>query len=424
MVSSAMSIFLFTFQGNMEAALSTFDCSDGFLRKSPTVRCDVSDPMYVRMLAISGIGFIVYTVVLPVGVMLTLRSRWARDVFIHDNLAYNQLVGFLTSVYRKEHSLWELVSCLRKVVLISIPMLISKHPVVQSLSVFITMLIYSFFVLYFKPMQSIYLNKLEVLGCISVLVGAFTSVFFVVEYEGQLLLSGSEKDFVGMVFVIVCAVSLAFSALLMYQDFVRLLLMHKILFLKSWILDLSVRLGAAGTEGAYLSLVATAFNKHASAEIYELKRKMRLELEDFTCKLSKSSGMIAAILAAIRVWFFKLRLSYRARQHKPPPELVAQCVKAPELNTLVYLHKLSERIERWEEVSSDYWDVNPKDLPKEFCEVKGDADPPHAEYAYQANVIHMLEDALPTGVHRVLTSLMFSYFMCVARTDQTPAERE
>jgi hypothetical protein len=31
----------FTFQGNMEAALSTFDCSDGFLRKSPNgqVRC-------------------------------------------------------------------------------------------------------------------------------------------------------------------------------------------------------------------------------------------------------------------------------------------------------------------------------------------------------------------------------------------------
>ena len=145
-----MSILLFTFQGNMEAALSTFDCSDGFLRKSPTVKCDVSDPMYVRMLAVSGLGIIVYTVVLPVGVMLTLMSRWARDVFTHDNLAYSHLVGFLTSVYRKEHKLWELVSCLRKVVLISIPMLISKQPIVQSLAVFITMLIYTFCILYFN----------------------------------------------------------------------------------------------------------------------------------------------------------------------------------------------------------------------------------------------------------------------------------
>ncbi len=424
MVSSAMSIFFFTFQGNMEAALSTFDCSDGFLRKSPTVKCDVSDSMYVRMLAVSGIGIIVYTVVLPVGVMLTIRSRWARDVFIHDNLAYNHLVGFLTSVYRKEHRLWELVSCLRKVVLISIPMLVSKQPIVQSFAIFITMLMYTFCILYFKPMQNIFLNKLEVLGCISVLVGAFTSVFFVVEYEGRLLLSGSDKDFVGLVFVLVCAGALVLSVLLIYQDFARLLLMHRILFLKSWILDLSARLGAAATEGVYLSLVAAAFNKEASAEIYEFKRKMRIELENFKRKMSKSHGQISPILAVVHSWFFTLQLAFRARQYKPLPALVDKCVKAPELDTLVYLHKLSERVERWEQVSSDYWDVNPKELPKEFCEVNGDADPPHAEYAYQTNVIHMLEDALPARVHRILTGLMFSYFMCVARTEQTPAERE
>jgi hypothetical protein len=157
-------------------------------------------------------------------------------------------------------------------------------------------------------------------------------------------LSGSDRDFVGLVFVIVCAAALALSVLLIYQDFVRLLLMHRILFLKSWILDLSVRLGAAGTEGVYLSLVAAAFNKDASAEIHEFKRKMRLELEDFKRKMSESHGRIVTILAAIRLWFFKLRLAFRARQYKPSPALVDKCVKAPELDTLVYLHKFSERV--------------------------------------------------------------------------------
>ena len=424
MASSAMSIFLFTFQGNMEAALSIFDCSEGFLRKSPTVMCDASDPMYARMLAVSWLGIIVYTVVLPVGVMLTLRSRWARDVFTHDNVAYNQLVGFLTSVYCQEHSLWELVSCVRKVTLISISTLISKQPIVQSLAVFIVMLIYTFFVVYLKPMQSVYLNKLEVLGCVGVLTGSFTSVFLVVEYEGRLLLSGSDKDVVGLVFVIVCATALALSILLIYQDFLRLLLMHRIPFLKSWILNLSARLGPAGTEGTYLSLVTAAFNKHSSAEIYEFKRNMRIELENFKLKLARSRGLFASILAAIRLWFYKLQLSYRARQYEPPPELIEQCLKEPELETLVYLHKLSERVDRWEQVSLDYLDVDTQDLPKEFLEVKGDADPPHAEYAYQANVIQMLEDALPAKVHRVLTGVMFSYFMCVARGNQTSSERE
>ena len=423
MLSSAMSIFVFTFQGNMEAALSTFDCSDGFLRKSPTVKCDTNDSMYVRMLAVSVLGIIVYVVALPVAVMLVLRSRWARDVFTHDNPSYNQLVGFLTSVYCKEHKLWELVSCLRKVVLICIPTLISKHPIVQSLAVFITMLIYTFAVFYFKPMQSDYLNKLEALGCVSVLVGAFTSVFFVVEYEGQLLLSDSAKDFVGLVFVIICAMALALSVLLIYQDFVRLYLMHKILFVKSWILEISVRLGAAGTEGAYISLVAAAFNKDAASEIFELKRKMRLELMDFKLKWAASRGWIVSVYAAVRVWFHKLRLARAARQYSPSPELVDKCMKTPALEALVYLHKLGERVERWEEVSSEYMDVDPKDLPREFSEVKGDADPPQAEYAYQTNVIQMLEEALPASVHRVLTALLFSYLMSTARSNLTSSER-
>ena len=44
--------------------------------------------------------------------------------------------------------------------------------------------------------------------------------------------------------------------------------MHKIVFVKSWILDISARLGAAGTEGAYIPLVLSAFNRVASAEIF------------------------------------------------------------------------------------------------------------------------------------------------------------
>ena len=110
--------------------------------------------------------------------------------------------------------------------------------------------------------------------------------------------------------------------------------------------------------------------------------------------------------------------------YKPSPDLLDQCMKEPELEALAYLQKLGERVATWERVSWKYLDVDKKYLPAEFREVKGDADPPHAEYAYQANVIHMLEDALPPSVHRVLTSLMFSHLMMMARTDLTPAERQ
>jgi len=423
LLSSAMSIFFFTFQGNMEAALSSFDCNDGFLRNNPAVKCNFDDSTYVRMLVISASGILIYCIVLPVCVILVLRSRWSREVFLHDNAAYSLLVGFLTSLYQKDYRLWELVSCCLKIVLITIPMLITKNPIVQGLAVFVAMLLYMSVVLYLKPMQSIYLNKLEVLSCISVLVGAFASVFFVAEYNGKLLLSGRAKDFVGLMFVIICAGSFLMSMKFIYSDFMRLLRTHKILFLKSWISEINARLGAAGTEGNYISIVAAFFNKKASAEIFELKRNMRMDLKDFKERLLRRSSLLSVIVVPVRVWMFQIKLAFRAHKYQPSPEDVDECMKSPEFETLVYLHKLSERVVRWEHASEKYWDVKPHELPKEYREVKGDSDPPFSEYTFQTNVIQMLNDALPAGVHRVLESLMFSYFMNSARGNMTPDER-
>ncbi len=424
MLSSAMSIFIFTFQGSMEAALSTFDCSDDLLRKVPSIRCNFGDRLYVRLVVISVIGIILYCIVLPGCVALVLRSRWSRDAFIHENAAYNQLVGFLTSLYGKQFHLWELIVCVNKVVLISIPMFVTKNQVVQSLSTFIFILIYMFFVVYLKPMHSSYLNKVEILSCIGVVAGAFISVFFVVELDGVPLLSGTAKDLVGLVFVIICAVAFSLSAHYIYQDFSRLLLMYRIVYARSWIMDISSRLGAACTEGAYIPLVATLFNKFASCEIFNMKRKLRIETSEHSELERNRISFLAQCCRFFCARFRAYRFLFQARSYRPPPDALDKCMKEPELEALVYLQKLSERVAAWECVSWKYWGSHKKHLPAEFREVKGDADPPHAEYSYQANVIHMLEDALPPKVHRVLTSLMFSHLMMMARTDLTPSERE
>jgi hypothetical protein len=423
MISSAMSIFVFTFQGSMEAALSTFVCRGGMLLKTPIVRCNIRDPLYGRLVVISIFGIFIYCIVLPCSVVLVLRSRWCRNVFIHDNMAYCQLVGFLTSLYDKRYKMWELIICTNKLVLISIPMFLSQNAVVQSLSTFVFMLIYMFFVLYLKPMQSNYLNKIEILSCIGVVVGAFSAVFFVVELGGSPLLSGSAKDTVGLVFILICVISLLMSIKYIYQDFVRLFLMYSIAFTKSWILGISAHLGAAGTQGVYIPIVAMLFNKFSSREVVNLKQKLRYELSEYMDR-ERSVFCIAQPWRSFCSWFHRTRVLFRARQYKPPPDLLEKCMKEPELEALIYLQKLSERVVRWERVSWKYWGVSKKDLPSEFREVKGFTDPPHSEYVYQSNVIHMLEDALPPSVHRVLTSLMFSHLMMMARTDLTPSERE
>jgi len=424
MISSAMSIFIFTFQGSMEAALSTFDCSDGMLRKVPTVKCDVNDSLYRRLLAISLVGIIIYCAVLPSSVALVLKSRWLRDAFIHENMAYNQLVGFLTSLYSKRYQLWELVVCVNKIVLISIPMFMSKNKVVQSLATFLYMLVYMFFVVYLKPMHNSFLNRVEILSCVGVVVGAFASVFFIVELDGEQLLTGSTKDLIGLLFVIICAVAFFWSAKIIYDDFSRLLLMYNISSAKSWIFEISARLGAAGTEGFYIPLVATLYNTQSSSDISKLKRKMRTQLTDYAQHQLGRFRFVTQCCGLFWVWLQEKRLSFRARHYKPSLDLLDKCLREPELEALVYLHKLSERVKMWEHVSWKYYDVKKKDLPSEFRRVNGDADPPHSEYTYQANIIHMLEDALPPSVHRVLTSLMFSHLMMMARTELTPAERQ
>jgi TRAP-type C4-dicarboxylate transport system permease small subunit len=68
-------------------------------------------------------------------------------------------------------------------------------------------------------MCSTILNQIELLSCISVIVGAFAAVFFVVEYNGQLLLTGISRDLAGMALVIVCSLCTLASLRLMYNNF-------------------------------------------------------------------------------------------------------------------------------------------------------------------------------------------------------------
>ena len=223
LLASALSIFVFTFQGVIETALSTFDCKEVngvlFLRLNPKVQCSADDNFYVRMIAISITGIAMYCLVLPCMTVLLLRSRWCRDVYLHDSRAYGQIFGFLTSMYTKTCSLWELAASARKFVFVVIPVLVSREALVQSVCMLIFLIIYTFAILTLKPMSNASLNQIEVLSCISVIVGCFSSIFFVVEYNGAMLLSGAARDLAGLVLVLICSTCALLSLRLMYKDY-------------------------------------------------------------------------------------------------------------------------------------------------------------------------------------------------------------
>jgi hypothetical protein len=223
LVASALSIFVFTFQSSMESALSTFNCKgEGdarFLRSNPKYKCSFDDSMYSSMVTTTIIGLVMYGLLLPVVTMITLRSRWCREVYMHDSMAYGQMFGFLTSMYSKTCVLWELVACVRKVVFVAIPILFPTDTLVQSVSLFTFLIIYSFFVLKMQPMVSSTLNQIEILSCVSVIVGCFSSIFFVVEHNGNQVLSGASRDLAGLMLVIVCSICVLLSFRLIWNDF-------------------------------------------------------------------------------------------------------------------------------------------------------------------------------------------------------------
>ena len=223
LIASALSIFVFTIQSSIESALSTFDCKTQndvrFLRSNPKFKCSLDDDMYSRMITTTIIGVVMYCALLPAIIIITLRSRWCREVYVHDSVAYGQLFGFLTSMYSKACVLWELVACVRKVAFVAIPVLVSTEALVQSVSIFLCLIIYTFLVLKMQPMVSSTLNQIELLSCISVMVGCFSSIFFVVEYKGSLVLSGTSRDLAGLMLVVVCSSCVLLSLRLMWSDF-------------------------------------------------------------------------------------------------------------------------------------------------------------------------------------------------------------
>ena len=63
------------------------------------------------------------------------------------------------------------------------------------------------------------LNQIELLSCISVMVGCFSSIFFVVEYKGSPVLSGTSRDLAGLMLVVVCSACALQSLKLMWKDY-------------------------------------------------------------------------------------------------------------------------------------------------------------------------------------------------------------
>ncbi len=85
------------------------------------------------------------------------------------------------------------------------------------------------------------------------------------------------------------------------------------------------------------------------------------------------------------------------------------------------MHKLTQRISAWRSFKKKSLPWN--DLPAEFREVKGFADPPHAEYSYLTELDDIVASYISPEMKNTMFNLMLAEKMTVAR-QLTPNHRE
>ena len=83
-----------------------------------------------------------------------------------------------------------------------------------------------------------------------------------------------------------------------------------------------------------------------------------------------------------------------------------------------YLHKLTQRMSTWRSFPKKHLSWN--DLPAEFRDMKGLADPPHAEYSHLVEMQEMVDAYISPEMQRTLCIVMLAEKLAIARQLEPP----
>jgi hypothetical protein len=420
LISSAFSIFIFTFQGIVETMLSTWDCkvieNRKFLRYRPDIECSISNSdIYANMVAISSVGLVVYTFVVPICVVVVVRSRWAREIYSYNFVAYDQLFGFITSQYTAAFVSWEAVNCLRKLLLIAIPMVIATSPITQSLSNIALFLLYAMVIVALKPMTSSYLNKIEVLNSFNIIISLFAAILFTVQYENVYVLQGDSRDIVGIALVVFISLTFVISLRLIYVEFRRLYAVHKNPYLSRWLRIISAKAGGSILLGKYLPISLLFLNETSSRAIQDevdagdkIRQQVLSSIDNrwfSTGSLSSLVGYFVLAFAKAKLW---LKESRRASSYQISDDAANETMAEPDYEFFMWMHKLLQRTLAWKPREQELRRTEFVDLPKIFTVKYGDSDPPIAVCDSLLRTSRAVDDILNPDHKNLLLAFMLT----------------
>lgn len=78
----------------------------------------MTDPDYIKIMALSSVSMAIYVALVPVSMLLMLKSSWGETMYRLDHTAFVRLFGFFTSRYRRDCRYWEIVLFARRLLLV------------------------------------------------------------------------------------------------------------------------------------------------------------------------------------------------------------------------------------------------------------------------------------------------------------------
>jgi len=200
--SGVFSILVFTFVGTLTSALSVWVCEerDGvmFLSQEANVECSLNSPEYKQLFSIAIFGLILYGLILPLSILLLLRSKWCKQMMTYDLSGFDALFGFLTSRYSAQFYMWEVVIFFQKTASVLIPTYNSDSAVQQSILMLFVSMVYLFLILKYSPFANSMMNFIEKLSNINIFLMYFCALLFIAEVDGEPIIQGHLKDAVGV----------------------------------------------------------------------------------------------------------------------------------------------------------------------------------------------------------------------------------
>jgi hypothetical protein len=273
--SGIFSIVVLFFVGSLTASIGALICEarddSVYLVQDPTVECNYSSPRYNTMVAIAVSALFLYVIVVPVFLVILLRSQWSQDMRAGDRNGYDALFGFLTSRYSLTCYMWESVMFVYKGLCVMIPAVYSRSPIAQSVSLLFVSLAYVMLLFRFSPFANSLMNAVEKSAALSIFLMYFIAVMFVCEVDGKPILDKTQKAVVAFFLMAICGASALFCFLSGIYEYFFTLLFHGDMFVSKWMRAFQSAIGDSLNEGLFLHFYAF-YNPKSRKSLVEKKR--------------------------------------------------------------------------------------------------------------------------------------------------------